>query len=141
VFLYRLVYPSRLEVIANRFGRSPSWCSSVSNDVAVHLWKTFRGLLEWHPLLNYNRVALYAEAISELLESRDGNETPEYVAGEESAVFWGFVDGAFRGFCRPAGYEQERAADSGHKRDTGQKFKAIFTPDGLVMSLIGPGPR
>jgi hypothetical protein len=108
------------------------------SDVAVHLWKTFGGLLEWHPLLNYNRMALCTEAISDLLESRDGNEPPGYVAGEESAVFWGFVDGTFRGFCRPTGYEQQRAADSGHKKDTGQKFQAIVAPDGLVMSLIGP---
>jgi hypothetical protein len=77
-------------------------------------------------------MALYAEAISDLLESRDGDEPIGYAAGEGSAIFWGFIDGTFRGFCRPTGYEQQRSAYSG------QKFQAIVTTDGLVMSLVGP---
>lgn len=105
VLLCRLAYPGRLAVLVDRFGRSPTWCSYVFNDVAIHLWKTFRNLLEWHPLLNYERMALYAEAVSDLLEVRDGSEPPRFVAGEGSALFWGFIDGTFRGFCRPTGYE------------------------------------
>jgi hypothetical protein len=46
VLLCRLAYLGRLTVIADHFGRSPSWCSMVFNDVAVHLWTTFCGLLE-----------------------------------------------------------------------------------------------
>jgi len=80
----------------------------------------------------------YAEAISNLLEARGGGDPPGYMAGDGSALFWGFIDGTFRGFCRPTGYEQQRSAYSGHKKDTGQKFQAIVTPDGLVMSLVGP---
>jgi hypothetical protein len=106
VLLCRLAYPGRLVVLADHFGRSPAWCSAVFNDVAIHLWTTFRGLLEWHPLLNYKQIALYTEAISDLLESRDGDEPLGYIAREESAIFWGFIDGTFRGFYRPIGYEQ-----------------------------------
>ena len=106
LLLVRLSYPGRLLVIADHFGRSPAWCSTVFNDVAIHIFTKFRGILEWHPLLNYQRMARFAEAISDLLESRDGQEPPGFVAGEESALFWGFVDGTFRGFCRPTAYEQ-----------------------------------
>jgi hypothetical protein len=105
VFLCRLAYPARLEVTCDIIGCSPAWCSAVFNDVTVHLWTTFQSFLEWHLLLDYERMALYAEAISDLLESRDGHEPPGYVAGEESAVFWGFVNRTFLGFCRPTGYE------------------------------------
>jgi hypothetical protein len=106
-------------VLANHFGRSPAWCSAAFNDVAVYLWTTFQGLFEWHPLLNYERMAFHAEAISDLLHSREGDEPPGYVAREESAVFWGFIDGIIRGFCRPTGYDQHCFAYSSHKKDTG----------------------
>jgi hypothetical protein len=62
-------------------------CSAVLNNVAIHLWTTFYGLLEWHPLLNYKRIALYAEAMFNLLESVDGGEAAGFAAREESAVF------------------------------------------------------
>jgi hypothetical protein len=87
VLLCRLAYPGWLAVLVDRFGRSPAWCSYVFNDVAVHLWTTSRGLLEWHPLLNYERMALYAEAVSDLLEARDGDEPLGFTAGEGSALF------------------------------------------------------
>ena len=138
LLLCQLTYSEWLMVIADHFNCSPSWCSLVFNDVAVHLWTTFRGILEWHPLLNYEKMAHYAEAISDLIESRDGCEPPGFVTGEGSAVFWGFVDGTFWGFCRPTGYEQQRSTYSGHKKDNGQKWQAVVTPDGLVLSLIGP---
>ena len=44
-------------------------------------------------------MALFAEAISDLIELRDGLEPPGYLAGEESTVVWGFVNGTFQGFC------------------------------------------
>jgi hypothetical protein len=52
---------------------------------------------------------------------------------------WGFVDGTFRGFCRPAGSDEaQRAVYNGHKRQHGQQWQAIVTPDGLASSLCGP---
>jgi hypothetical protein len=56
---------------------------------------TFHSILEWHLLLNYEQMLLFSEAISDLLESRDGNEPLGSVAGEGSAVIWTFVDGTF----------------------------------------------
>ena len=83
-------------------------------------------------------MALYAEAISDLLESVDGGEAAGFAAGKESAVFWGFVDGTFRGFCRPTGYEQQRSAYSGHKKEHGLKWQGVVGPDGIIWSLTGP---
>ena len=99
LLLCQLAYPGCLVAITDHFGWSPSWCSAVFNNVAIHLWTTFQGILEWHPLITYKRMALFAEAISDLIESRDGLKPPGYLAGEESAVVWGFIDGTFRGFC------------------------------------------
>ena len=97
-----------------------------------------QGILEWHPSITYEQMALFAEAISDLIESRDGLKPPGYLAGEESAVVWGFINGTFRGFCRPLGYEQQCSAYSGHKKEHGQKFQGLVGPDGLVLSLMGP---
>jgi hypothetical protein len=54
----------------------PSTCGQLST-----------AILESHPLLNYKRIALYAEAMFNLLESVDGGEAAGFVAREESAVF------------------------------------------------------
>jgi hypothetical protein len=86
VYLARLAYLNRLLVIADHFRRSPAWYSTVFNDVATHIYTKFCGILEWHLLLNYERIAWFAEAISDLLEARDGDKPLGYVAGEESAV-------------------------------------------------------
>jgi hypothetical protein len=52
---------------------------------------------------------------------------------------WGFVDGTFRAFCKPsASDEAQRAAYSGYKKLHGQNWQAIVTPDGLIVSLVGP---
>jgi hypothetical protein len=89
----------------------------------AHLYQTFSPLLEWHPQLTYSRLRVFEDAI------RD-------VGG--CGRIWGFVDGTFRGFCRPMGDAAQRAAYNGHKRSHGQQWQAIVTPDGLVSSLIGP---
>jgi hypothetical protein len=87
LLLARLAYPGRLLVIADHFGRSSAWCLAIFNDVATHIFTKFLGILEWHRLLNYQRMARFAEAISDLLKSRDGQEPPGLVAGEGSALF------------------------------------------------------
>ena len=94
-------------------------------------------MLKWHLLLDYEQMALFAEAISDLIEPGDGCG-PQFMAGEGSAVFWGFVDGTFRGFCHPTGYKQQCSAYSGHKKEHGQKWQAVVGADGLIWSLIGP---
>jgi hypothetical protein len=49
---------------------------------------------------------------------------------------WGFIDGHFRPFSRPA--SREHMFYSGHKRLHGMVFQAITTPDGLTSSLFSP---
>ena len=73
-----------------------------------------------------------------LLELVDDGEAAVFAAREESAVLYGFVDGAFRRFCCPTGYEQQRSAHSGHKKDHGQKWQGIVGPNGIVWSMIRP---
>ena len=67
---------------------------AVINDVAIHIFLKFQRMPKWHPLLNYEQMALFAEAISDLIEPGDGHG-PWYMAGEGNAVFWGFVDGTY----------------------------------------------
>lgn len=74
-------------IIVDHFGHLPSRCSAVFNNVVAHLWGTFRGGSEWHPLLNYERIACFAEAISDLLELRNSREPKGFVAREGSVAF------------------------------------------------------
>jgi hypothetical protein len=80
--------------------------------------------LQWHPQLTYEQMQVYAKAVEAI---------------SDCPWIWGFVDGTFRGFCRLGeSNEAQRQAYSGHKRQHGQNFQAIVTPDGLVSSLTGP---
>jgi nuclease HARBI1 len=138
LLLKRLAYPGKLVDIASLFGKSLSWCSTVFNDLATFLFVEYHSLLEWHPQLDdYNCLACFAESISDLAERRDGGEGG-LVAGEGSVCFWGFVDSTFCRFCCPTGQKQQRAFYSGYKKDTGQKWQGIVTPDSLVSLLIEP---
>ncbi len=121
----RLSFPGRLSQLADIFGRSPSWLSTVFNEAVLYLYNRFLGMLYWHPLLTYDRMRVFAAAVEE-------------VGGAED--IWGFVDGTFRGYSRPQGQEDQQLVFSGHKRLHGQKYQAIVTPDGLVSSLTGPWP-
>jgi nuclease HARBI1 len=119
----RLSYPSRWTALADLFGRSPSWLSSIFLDVMLHLHRRFKAILEWHPSLTYERLQEYATAI-------------ERVGGVEGV--WGFVDGTFKGHQRPSGGREQRVVYSGHKRKHGINFQAIVGACGLVLSLFGP---
>ena len=106
------------------FGKSAGWLSAVFNDAVTFLVEEFTPLLQWHPQLTYSRLQVYADAVEE-------------VGGYRG--IWGFVDGTFRGFCKPSkGDEAQRAVYNGHKRQHGQVWQAVVTPDGLVSSLVGP---
>jgi DDE superfamily endonuclease len=119
----RLSFPNRWEHLCDLFGRSKSWLSTVFNDVILFLAARFGPLLWWHPQLTYNRMVAFSEAVHD--------------AGGVEGV-WGFVDGTFRGYCRPTGNEEQRRVYSGHKKLHGNNYQAIVTPDGLVSSLTGP---
>ena len=49
---------------------------------------------------------------------------------------WGFIDGTARHICRPSVNQEEYY--SGHKRHHCIKFQSTVTPDGLIISLLGP---
>ena len=51
---------------------------------------------------------------------------------------WGFIDGTFRGHCRPGDNRDQQIVYSGHKRAYGINWQAIATPDRLISSLVGP---
>ncbi len=63
-------------------------------------------------------------------------EATKRVGGVEG--IWGFVDGTFRGHCRPGDNRDQQIVYSGHKRAHGMNWQAITTPDGLISSLVGP---
>jgi hypothetical protein len=122
VFLNRMAFPRLLRDMSDKFGRSPAWISSVFNDVAQHLAKTFEQVLEWRQCLNsYRKLQQFAKAVRS--------------AGCGYGV-WGFIDGTFNAFCRPK--ETQKKYYSGHKKEHGSKWQAIVTPDGLISSLFGP---
>ena len=97
----RLSFPSRWEHLCDLFGRSKSWLSTVFNDTILFLVARFAPLLLWHPQLTYSRLKAFSDAI--------------YEAGGADGI-WGFVDGTFRGYCRPTGNEEQRQVYSSHKK-------------------------
>ena len=95
------------------------------NDVVMHLQHEFGELVSWHPMLNnYTRLKRYAKAIN------------KYLNIEGEAWLWGFVDGTFRGVCRPK--DEQQIFYSGYKKEHGIKFQGIVLPNGLIGSLDGP---
>jgi hypothetical protein len=125
VLLARLSFPGRWAPLCDIFRRSQSWLSTVFNDTVVFLAGRFARMLQWHPQLTYTRL----EAMATAVEAQGGGPG-----------IWGFVDGTFRGFCRPQGQDNQRRVYCGHKRAHGVNWQAIVTPDGLVVSLVGPFP-
>jgi hypothetical protein len=88
VLCARLSYPGRWAGLADLFGRSQAWLSTVFNDIVIFLAGRFGPVLWWHPQLTYNRLQVFADAVE-----REGG----------AGGVWGFVDGTFRGHCRPKG--------------------------------------
>jgi hypothetical protein len=64
----RLSFPSRWVPLADFFGRSPAWLSSMFNDIVLFLYEKFKGILEWHPLITYEHMEAIALAMEELKE-------------------------------------------------------------------------
>jgi hypothetical protein len=119
----RLSFPNRWEHLCDLFGRSKSWLSTVFNDVILFLAARFGLVLWWHPQLTYEWLEVFSEAVYR-------------VRGAKGV--WGFVDGTFRGYCRPIGNEEQWRVYSRHKKLHSNNYQAIVTPDGLVSSLTGP---
>ena len=104
------------------FGRSHTWISIIFNDTIAFLAERFGSNIQWHPILTYGRIQKYAQALA------------PYTAGVEA--IWGFLNGTFRGFCRPD--QNQQTFYSSHKHEHGFKYQAIVAADGLCVALHGP---
>jgi len=90
VVCYRLLSPKRLVDCIDVFGHSEAWISIVFNAVTCFLDERFGSILRWHPQLNsYERLKAFGQAVLD-----DG--------GQGDGKIWGFIDGTFISFCRPA---------------------------------------
>ena len=119
----RLSFPNRWEHLVDLFGRSKSWLSTIFNDVILYLLAWYHEVLTWSSQLTYERLQVYEEAI--------------YQVNGINGI-WGFIDGTFRGYCRPTGNEAQRRVYSGHKKLHGNNYQVIVTPDGLAVVIAGP---
>ncbi len=122
--LVRMSFPQRLFELTLFFGRSAAYLSTVYTDTIEHLCRRYSKMLRWHPILRYQRLRQYSRAIGRAGEWRG------------RGTIWGFVDGTFRGTCRPE--QEQQAVYSGYKKHHGFKYQAIVCPDGLIGSIMGP---
>jgi DDE superfamily endonuclease len=126
VVCYRLSSPTRLIDCVDVFGHSEAWISIVFNVVTCFLDKRVGSILQWHPQLSsYERLKAFGQAVM-----NDG--------GQGDGKIWGFIDGTFVEFCRPANNEHQRCMYSGYYKGTGMKWQGIATPDGLISALYRP---
>jgi hypothetical protein len=123
VTLMRLAYPGRLLQLQDFFGLDETTLSRIYNDTVDWLVVRFGYLLYWHPMLDFERLDDYSEAINAF-------------GGVTQNKCWGFVDGTFRATCRPL--VGQRDYYTGHKKLHGFKYQAIVAPDGLCVALWGP---
>jgi len=123
IVLARLSYPRKGEDLSGIFGRSAAYISAVFNDVVEYLFLRYKGIIEWHPTITYERCRFFAAK----LEHQSRTKTPG---------IWGFLDGTFRVICRPT--TGQRVFYSGYKKKHGFKYQALVTPDGILSSLMGP---
>jgi hypothetical protein len=121
--LARLSWPHRFDEFPPLFGRSMSTLKRIFNDTLLYLQKRYHPIIEWHPMINYNRMKIYSYAID-----REGGGNN----------IWGFVDGTFKPCCRPGDNDEQRIHYSGYKKTHGMKFQGLCSPDGLILSLTGP---
>jgi DDE superfamily endonuclease len=77
-------------------------------------------MIALHPMLTYERLEPSASELNSL----------------GSSSIWGSIDGTVRNMCRPTRH-QERCY-SGYKKKHGFKYQGIVTPDGMIVSCMGP---
>lgn len=119
LLLVRLAWPERLFTLTRIFHKNQFWLSSVFNDTVLHLFDRYGEIVAWHSMLNnHAHLRKYSKAISRELNTNQ-------------LLFWGFIDGTFRGVARPINEQKEMY--SGYKREHGIKFQNIILLDGLLM--------
>lgn len=104
------------------FGHSPSWISLITTDVVQYLAARWATKLHWNP-----------EFITQARAQRYRAVLRGY--GALGGV-WGFLDGTLYHIRRPEKDQMENY--SGHHKRHGLLFQGLLTPDGLMISLMGP---
>jgi hypothetical protein len=122
MLLRRLVWPARLVDLAVEFGLDVSSTGRIINHMAVMIVQLYHAHFDLWPGLDATRIAESAAAITA--------HTPEVID------IWGFIDGTSRRVARPI--RDEHSSYSGYKRTHMQHYQGIVTPDGLIVSCMGP---
>jgi len=122
LLLRRLSYPIGLKDLQHDFGYHFTTISHILSSFIELLVDRYDDLVELWPGITPQSIQHYANVITAY----------EPVVSN----IWACIDGTFRFTCRPG--VMQRASYSGHKRHHGQKYQSIVTPDGLIVSLMGP---
>jgi hypothetical protein len=122
MLLRKLVWPARNVDLATEFGLDYSTAGRIVAVMFTEVEGMYSHHLELWPGLTPARIASYAAAITAC--------TPQVID------VWGFVDGSSRRIARPV--VNERHSYSGYKRGHLQNYQGVVTPDGLVVSCMGP---
>lgn len=122
MLLRRLVWPNRLGDLVAEFGYDITSLSLIINLLCTTLASRYSGHLRLWSGITPQCIRTYERAIEA--------HTPGV------RRIWGFIDGTLRQIARPK--KRQRPSYSGHKRSHGQHYQAVVTPDGLIVSLLGP---
>ena len=122
MLMRKLAWPARLTDIAPEFGLDTSSTGRIINEMATMLMTLYRDHLDLWPGLDPDRIHQCAAAISDF--------SPAVID------IWGFVDGTARLIARPR--VNQRPNYSGYKRNHAHNFQGVVTPDGLIVSCMGP---
>ena len=122
LLLNRLAWPDRLTSIAPRVGLDTSSTGRIINEVATYIASLYREHVELWPGATPLYVSNCANAITA--------HTPQVID------IWAFIDGTARPIARPL--DDEESNFNGHKRAHVHNWQGMMTPDGLIVSCIGP---
>ena len=122
MLLYKLAWPHRNSDIAPNMGLDSSSTGRIINEIATWIVGMYGPHLDLWPGVTPAHIARCAAAISAL--------TPAI------QDIWGFIDGTSRKIARPE--LNQRGNYSGYKRTHCHNFQGVVTPDGLIVSCMGP---
>lgn len=126
IVLRRMAVPDRWEDVCFLFGKHPSQMYEMFWECLDHFIAA-RGELLLRPAPQTYmepRVATFSKAIN------------DKGAAMENCI--GFIDGTIVGVARPRGYMRQLVVYNGHKRKHALKYRAINTPDGMIVHAHGP---
>ncbi|GMG17383.1 unnamed protein product [Phytophthora fragariaefolia] len=128
----RLSEAAKLYTVATEFGRSTAAYSRIVAATVALLYNNHEDVLYFNETLITSRIGAYCEAIRN--------------AGAALKSCWGFIDGTKQYISRPSARENgcipnenlQRSVYNGHPRKHCFNWQSIQTPDGIIVSMIGP---